>query len=190
MGPPPPTLGRSRASAPSLPVLMESVQPRECLRGMRAHLALLQGHIGDKLARQWGQGLEIPGTRPRMRSQLSYDFVFPPSCSVLGFEPPGLLRVGCPSFPPVSRPRPRVGGWQGAAPGPGLGQDYFLEGEDGGLDEGRSASDSHQTGQGVHRRGLDSGWAASRGTGFHPDCRWTTAGRGPRFSHLETCGVA
>ena len=33
---------------------MESVQPRECLRGMRAHLELLQGHVGDKLARQGG----------------------------------------------------------------------------------------------------------------------------------------
>ena len=29
-----------------------------------------------------------------------------------------------------------------------------------------------------------------QGAGFLPDCRWITAGRGPRFPHLETCGVA
>ena len=99
---PPPTPGRSQASAPSAPALMDSVC-EGC--GPTSRFSRVTSVIN------WcdmGQGLEIPGTQPRMRSQLSYDFAFPPSRSVLGCEPPGLLRVGCPSFPPSGQTQPRV----------------------------------------------------------------------------------
>lgn len=86
-----------------------------------------------------------------MRSQLLYDFASPPSCSVLGCEAPGLLRVGCPSLPLPSRPNPRVGGGR-AVPGPGLGQVTSWKERMRAEAGAEGASDSHPTGLGVRRR--------------------------------------
>lgn len=104
--------------------------------------------------------MEIPGTQPRMRSQLSYDFAFPPSCSVLGCEPPGLLRVGCPSFPPRGQTQPRVGGGKEQCLGQALGRITSWK-ERKRAETRREAALTPTRPAQVRKRGLDSGWAAA-----------------------------